>query len=144
MRQQAVWHWLRRGTAGKVLFSGHSPACDVVDLKEAVRLMLAQPVAEQLQSTPSPGGQPGSGLCCSIRSRFSGLHYIRRLCGATADAEMHVGLLWAHPACASEADFLFGSNSGGKHGRGAKRRRGQEQPVQLGAPWQAIAACLCP
>ena len=55
VRQQAVWHWLRREAAGRELFAGHSPACDVVDLKEAVRLMLVEPLAKQLKSTPSTG-----------------------------------------------------------------------------------------
>lgn len=55
VRQQAVWHWLRREAAGRKLFAGHSPAVDVVDLKEAVRLMLVEPLAKELKSTPSTG-----------------------------------------------------------------------------------------
>lgn len=45
-----------------------------------------------------------------------------------ADADLRIGLTFAHPATAAEADFLFGSNS---KGRGAKRKRGPA-PVQLG------------
>lgn len=41
--------------------------------------------------------------------------------------------MWAHPASAKEADFLFGG-SGKAKGRGAKRRRGPEQPLQQGPP----------
>ncbi len=43
---------------------------------------------------------------------------------------MHVGVMWAHASSAKEADFLF-PDSGGK---GKKRRRGEAQPMQLGAP----------
>lgn len=41
---------------------------------------------------------------------------------------MRIGITFAHPSTAAEADFLFGSNS---KGRGAKRKRGAA-PVQLG------------
>ena len=81
MRQQAVWHWLRREAAGKALFAGHSPACDTVDLKEAVRLMLMQPLAELLQSIPSPGGHSPTA-CRSFTGSMSlsGCNQ-SRLCG---------------------------------------------------------------
>ena len=56
VRQQAVWHWLRRDEAAAVqLCTGHSPGASFVDIKEAVRLALLGPLAAQLQCRHSPG-----------------------------------------------------------------------------------------
>ncbi|CAL8470277.1 g9819 [Coccomyxa elongata] len=98
VRQQAVWHWLRRDAAAAPALPGHSPSVDVTDLKAALRHTLGEPLAQQLCSRQDP------------------------------DAELRIGLTFAHPATAAEADFLFGSNS---KGRGAKRKRGPAH-VQLG------------
>lgn len=55
VRQQAAWHWLRKDEAGAQLCTGHSPGATCVDIKEAIRLAVCAPLAEQLQCRHSPG-----------------------------------------------------------------------------------------
>jgi hypothetical protein len=71
VRQQAVWHWLRKDDALARLCTGHSPGSSFVDIKEAVRLALLAPLAEQLHCPHSPGrahshdGPYNAPFCCS-------------------------------------------------------------------------------
>lgn len=55
VRQQAVWHWLRRDAAAAPALPGHSPSVDVTDLKAALRHTLGEPLAQQLCSRQDPG-----------------------------------------------------------------------------------------
>lgn len=66
MRQQAIWHWLRRDAAVLPLLPGHSPSVDVVDLKAALRHTLGEPLAQQLHSKQDPGdssAHPAAEFC---------------------------------------------------------------------------------
>ena len=55
VRQQAVWHWLRRDAAVLPALPGHSPSVDVVDLKTALRHTLGEPFAQELRCRQDPG-----------------------------------------------------------------------------------------
>ena len=45
VRQQALWHWLRRSGSARAFFAGHAPAADVVLVKDALHAALAPMLA---------------------------------------------------------------------------------------------------
>ena len=48
VREQALWHWLRRSDSARACFAGHAPAADVVSVKDALRLAVAPTLAAGL------------------------------------------------------------------------------------------------
>ena len=48
VRQQALWHWLRRSDTARAFFAGHAPAADVVSVKEALHAAAAPILAASL------------------------------------------------------------------------------------------------
>ena len=48
MRQQALWHWLRRCDSARAFFAGHAPAADVVSVKDALHAAVAPMLAAGL------------------------------------------------------------------------------------------------
>ena len=55
VRQQAVWHWLRRSESTKAFFPGHSPAADIVSVKEALQSAVAPALSAVLGKTLQQG-----------------------------------------------------------------------------------------
>lgn len=55
VRQQAVWHWLRRTESTRALFPGHSPAVDIVSVREALQSAVAPELAAGLGKTLREG-----------------------------------------------------------------------------------------
>ena len=48
VRQQALWHWLRRSDSVRAFFAGHSPASDIVSVKDALHAAIAPTLAAGL------------------------------------------------------------------------------------------------
>ena len=57
VRQQALWHWLRRTESLRTLFPGHSPAVDIVSVREALRSAVAPELSAQLGKTLQEGAR---------------------------------------------------------------------------------------
>ncbi len=55
VRQQAVWHWLRRSESTRALFRGHSPAVDIVSVREALQSAVAPALSAGLDKTLQEG-----------------------------------------------------------------------------------------
>ena len=55
VRQQAVWHWLRRSKSVKAFFPGYSPAADIVSVKEALQSAVAPALSAVLGKTLQQG-----------------------------------------------------------------------------------------
>ena len=55
VRQQAVWHWLRKSESTKAFFPGHSPAADIVSVKEALQSAVAPALSAVLGKTLQQG-----------------------------------------------------------------------------------------
>ena len=49
VRQQALWHWLRRTESTRALFPGHSPAVDIVSVREALQSAVAPVLSAGLE-----------------------------------------------------------------------------------------------
>ena len=64
---------------------------------------------------------------------------LMRTFNASADAELCVAIMFVHPACATEADFLFGLRP---RSQGTKRKKGHP-PVQIGE-WAPPFYCGIP
>ena len=48
VRQQALWHWLRRSGSARGFFAGHAPAADVESVKDALHAAAAPTLAAGL------------------------------------------------------------------------------------------------
>ena len=83
-RQLALWYHLRNKFTSQGLYSSTNMHEDVVDLKEALKLTLAAPLAQQLN------------VPCE------------------REGELRVMLAYLHPTSSCETDFLFISGGGGK------------------------------
>lgn len=83
-RQLALWHHLRDKFASEGLYSSPHMHQEVVDLKEALRWMVATPLAQQL------------GVKCE------------------REGDLRIMLSYLHPTSSSETDFLFIHGGGGK------------------------------
>lgn len=83
-RQLALWHHLRNKFGSQGLYSSPHMHQEVVDLKEALRWMVAAPLAQQL------------GVGCD------------------REGDLRIMLSYLHPASSSETDFLFINGGGGK------------------------------
>lgn len=57
VRQQALWHWLRRSEDAKAFFLGHSPIADVVSVADALQSALAPGLSAGLGKTVQAGVQ---------------------------------------------------------------------------------------
>ena len=55
VRQQALWHWLRRSENAKAFFPGPSPAADVVSVADALHSALASGLSAGLGKTVQAG-----------------------------------------------------------------------------------------
>ena len=55
VRQQALWHWLRRSESTRALFPGHSPAMDIVSVKDALQSAVAPALSAALGKTLQEG-----------------------------------------------------------------------------------------
>ena len=83
-RQLALWYHLQNNFRSTGLYTSPQMFQDVVDVKEAVRLMVAPPLAQQL------GVQ------------------------AEREGDLRVMLAYLHPASSPETDFVFMNGGGGK------------------------------
>ena len=81
VRQQALWHWLRRTESSRALLPGHSAAVDIVSVKEALQSAVAPALSAGLgqtlqEGTPltsltsRPEGQ-GLGYCTGLQHPMS-------------------------------------------------------------------------
>ena len=55
VRQQSVCHWLRRSESTAAFFPGHSPAADIVSVKEALQSAVAPALSAVLGKTLQQG-----------------------------------------------------------------------------------------
>ncbi|KAL3144069.1 hypothetical protein ABBQ32_003865 [Trebouxia sp. C0010 RCD-2024] len=83
-RQLALWHHLRNKFASEGLYRSPQMFQEVVDLKEALRWMVAGPLSQQL------------GVQCD------------------REGDLRIMLAYLHPTSSSETDFLFINGGGGK------------------------------
>ena len=64
MRQQALWHWLRRSDGARAFFAGHAPALDIISVKDALQSAVAPTLAAGLGKALREG--PHSAPCHAL------------------------------------------------------------------------------
>ena len=64
VRQQALWHWLRRSDSARAFFAGHAPASDIISVKDALQTAVAPTLAVSLGKALQEG--PRSAPCHAV------------------------------------------------------------------------------
>ena len=70
MRQQALWHWLRRTECTRALFPGHSPAVDIISVREALQSAVAPGLSAGLGKTLHEGASSSDIAASCIENDY--------------------------------------------------------------------------
>ena len=87
MRQQALWHWLRRSDGARAFFAGHAPASGIISVKDALQSAVAPALAASLGKALQEG--PRSAPCHAL---LCGLSYYQADTAVNSSAESQVRL----------------------------------------------------